>query len=563
LRAGNATLTGRAVLETFLDGGALAFISRENPVGQISLNDEVSARIIARVIGVTAEQPDQAVLRDLEDLVIGDLLYKAIHAISEGDTFDPVAGKMADVKVFLDTGILFRCLGYFGSAFERPAQEMLDIFRATGCKLHTFEHNVDEVVEGLHAVAQRLSTGGAYGPIVTYALENGLDRLGLIELAAALPGRLADDGIVVTALPPRSNELTIDELLLDWRVETDVKQNNPTARRRDVDSLAAIYRLREGQPQTSLEKCPAIFVTANKSLADASTRFFQKMFREDGQRNIVQICMTDVVITTRLWLKVPTKFQNIPRNQILAHAHSSLRPSTEIMARFLEMIRTRVNDRRLKPELAVEISFSHAVRGVLALESENDPERLNDDVVDEVIASAIRTIRVQQERIRDQATARGARAAELKAMKEIEILEKKLESTENSTAITRSERDAAADVIDQLSREIEALRASRVVSERLSQITVSVVSFLVWIILSCGIVVPLLLVAFPSLVTWWKLQLIGALISVFLSVLTVIGVSHFDVLHDFENWTVRIWEGVMRAFLRSPTKTKLKRAPRF
>lgn len=150
---------------------------------------------------------------------------------------------MDGVDVFLDTGVMFRALGYFGRARERAATELLDICKATGCRLKAFDHNVSEVVEGLLAVASRLHAGAnAFGPIVSYAIEEGLEATDLIEASQRVPDDLKKVGVEIVEPPSVDKETSINETMLEWRVEVDVKQNSQIARVRDVRSLSAIYR---------------------------------------------------------------------------------------------------------------------------------------------------------------------------------------------------------------------------------------------------------------------------------------------------------------------------------
>jgi hypothetical protein len=200
--------------------------------------------------------PNDTILDDITNLVVGDLLYKAISTISEGQSIEGIQRRMEGVSVFLDTGIIFRVLGYFGRIHHKAGLELLDICKATGCALKAFEHSVDEVTEGLLSVASRLHAGSnAYGPIVAFAVEQGYSAADLVEASQRVASELADLAVEVVSAPPIEESTSINEVQLEWQIETDVKQNNPTARARDVKSLAGIYRFRDGKARESLESC--------------------------------------------------------------------------------------------------------------------------------------------------------------------------------------------------------------------------------------------------------------------------------------------------------------------
>ena len=562
LREGVDSKTGRSVIEDFLDKSSISFISSDFFPGKLTKEEELSARVIARIIGIESGTINHEFLNDLEYLIIGDLLYKAIQAISEGDSFDQVSARMTGVKVFLDTGVIFRVLGYFGDGFQKPAEEMVEILKATGCDLCTFEHTVDEVAEGLRAVSTRLYSGGAFGPIMKFVLQNGISRVDLLEAAANVPREIEKYGVKILNVPERTVELNINETALDWQIETDVKQNNPIARRRDVDSLAGIYRLRNGKPQNKLENCSAVLVTTNRTLADASNKYFRSLFLEEGKKNIVQLCMTDVVLTTRLWLKVPTKFESIPRNQILAHAQSSLRPSLEVITKFLKIIRERVVNQKLTPALAIDISFSDIVKALLVLETDNDYRRLNDEVVDNLVAQGIRDTRANIERIRTEATSLGSREASAAAQENIKELEKSLNDAKSLAGSLQEEREAEKQVVNSLTLQIEMLRTNRIISELLTRWTIRIGIPMIWVGIVCGIVVPVLTAIEPKLADFWRLQLLSSLVAVFLGVLTIFGIGYKDFRKKLDEWVLLGWEHVLNYLLDSMKDSNIRREPR-
>ena len=342
-RESDLNMTAGELLETWLDTSAIAFLGGTNSAIFVSKQEREINRIIALSLELDAmDGPNQEFAEGLTKIALGDALYRAIKEISEFDHISPnsaedgseeldIGRPMDSVSVYLDTGILFRALGHFGPLFEDSAREFLGLCKGAGCRLMAFRHNVEEVQEGLQAIAGRLYAGsGAFGPVVRNSSEMGYSAGDLLEAAANVEEQLDDLDIEVGETPEHEIELTIDELALEYRIETDVKQDNPIARRRDVNSLTSIFRLRDGKSSSFLEKSEAILVTHNKSLADAATKYFNKYFNEQGKKNIVQICMTDVVFATRMWAKLPTVTKVLPKQQIIAHAISNLYASPEL-----------------------------------------------------------------------------------------------------------------------------------------------------------------------------------------------------------------------------------------
>jgi hypothetical protein len=199
-------LSARDVIERFLDSGGLSFIGGTSIVTYDDKDDEIANRVIAKLINVMNPTLTNAIVEDLTALVIGDLLYKAISSISESLAFNDIQRRMDGVDVFLDTGVMFRALGYFGRTRERAALELVDICKATGARLKAFDHNVNEVIDGLLAVAGRLYSPTAYGPIVGYAIEEGLTASDLIEASQRIPDDLGRLGVTIIEPPPIEKE---------------------------------------------------------------------------------------------------------------------------------------------------------------------------------------------------------------------------------------------------------------------------------------------------------------------------------------------------------------------
>ena len=522
-------LTPHEVIERFLDSGGLAFIGgAAGSTAFVTADDLTANRIIAKVVNVFDPGKNNSILNDLTNLVVGDLLYKAISTVSEGEVEDALQRKMEGVSVYFDTGVLFRALGYFGRVRENAAIEFLDICKATGCTLKVFDHTVDEIVDGLIAVASRLHAGSfAFGPIVSYAIEQGISGADLIEASQRVTDELIGLGITIVAAPPIDREMSVDEINLEWQIETDVKQNNPTARVRDVKSLTAIYRLRGGQRQRYLEKCKAIFVTSNASLANVSTRYFRDLFRERGESNIVQICMTDVILTTRLWLKVATQFQDIPRNQLISHAISNLRPSEMVLHRFLDLLKNMVREGRISEEAALKIQFSQFINGLVSLEAENNILNLNEEAAKSIVQNVIYLQKKEIESIRHKVEQNATRHIETALAEERRRYEEQLQRLKKEKEEISAGLQIGMDEVSRLQREIDGLRFMRDFGRRIARRTTRGLSAISLFVIICGTGVTAIWAFFPGLGGLGGAVVVTAA-ALGLTVLTLLGFGHRD-----------------------------------
>jgi hypothetical protein len=102
---------------------------------------------------------------------------------------------------------------------------------------------------------------------------------------------------------------------------------------RDLDSISAIMRAREGRASSTYEACRALFVTTNIDLQRACSRFF-----ENDQPDAVPPCVTDYFLATLLWLKKPFKAPALPMKRIIADCYAATQPDEYLWRLYMEEI---------------------------------------------------------------------------------------------------------------------------------------------------------------------------------------------------------------------------------
>lgn len=240
---------------------------------------------------------------------------------------------------------------------------------------------------------------------------------------------IAAQGVEVVEKPSHNIPLTIDEMALDYSIEVDVRQDNPVARQRDVDSIAAIFRLRSGSGKERLEKCNAILITHNKTLSDSCHRFFKRHFEEDGIRNVVQLCMTDVVFSTRLWMKLSSSYNWLPRNQIISYASANLLPNEGAKRAFLSTVQKLFEESKITEEQHMRVKHSRFTDEMIALNY-----RSSDEVSQaETLRTVTAIFRRERERL-DQAVERGFTRGIQQSVEKIEGLKREYRFAEEDVA---------------------------------------------------------------------------------------------------------------------------------
>jgi hypothetical protein len=157
--------------------------------------------------------------------------------------------------------------------------------------------------------------------------------------------------------------------------------------------------------------------------------------------------MTDVIFSSRLWLKVPTAFENVPRSQIIAHSLSSLRPPDRLFEAFMSQVARLVDRGAISEEAGIRARLGALTTSTLVLETNGRISTLDEGTSLSIVAEILEREQEDRERAIEEATTteRQRAAAEVSAIDQnlkqaldrITILEEKFDEA-------RSKRDAVA-----------------------------------------------------------------------------------------------------------------------
>ena len=338
-----------------------------------------AARFISDAISL--EKP---YLSSIEAFVQGAVLAESFYYNSP----DAVQHRFRDIKVYYDTNLLSKILGYSSSAEVEAARELHDLVLKSNAKTCIFEHTREE----LHRIFTAASFSRRSGPLRAARPGDIFDWLNLhgystsdidLELAK-IPGKLEDESIRVEASPGPDLENQIDELNLKAHIREEIPNINQQAINADVDSLQAIFRLRRGLAQPYLDSCKAILVTTNKSLASASTRYFNR----EHAISDAPVCITDHVFCMLLWLKTVDKKENIPRELMVANCVAALQPSRELWDRYMSEVEKLRQRGDVSEEDYALLAHSVEARQVLMDITAADPETFTIGGAVEVLSAA-------------------------------------------------------------------------------------------------------------------------------------------------------------------------------
>jgi len=262
----------------------------------------------------------------LEDMVKGSMLVNVLYFQALGDW----KTRLPTLEVYIDTSVLLRALGLAPSEQATAAKELVALARSFEISMRVFRHTVEEMEGILDRVAETISSADGQlrptelihlnGEVRDHLIAEGWTAAEVQELAAELPAKLRDLGVQIVETPARPARPDIDEVALERMLEQVVSGQTPSARAKDVASLVGVHTLRRGRRCRTLEATPAIFVTANAAVVRASAAYFER-HRVEGK---VRHCVSDVSLTTQLWVRKPERSPEIARKLLIAESCAAL-----------------------------------------------------------------------------------------------------------------------------------------------------------------------------------------------------------------------------------------------
>lgn len=166
--------------------------------------------------------------------------------------------RLRDILVFLDTPIILPGLGYAEEPYRAPAEELLQLLSKEGAKLRIFEHTLHEVEGVLDGAAATYRTGSQRdhipGDVVDFFAAESMGRSDVELMIASLRDRLDQHEITIVQTPEHSEEEDISERELETALKDGVNYGRHGTMVKDLKSVSAIYRLRNGEVRRHIEK---------------------------------------------------------------------------------------------------------------------------------------------------------------------------------------------------------------------------------------------------------------------------------------------------------------------
>ena len=378
-----------ALLEGFLAEHQLvllnAFVSKSQPILSIDQDGEASHKFMVGSFISHLCTNDPTAFMQLETILKGMMLVNVLYLPDNSRNVK----RRWTTSFYFDTPFLIEALGLHGDAKRDIRLELLSALRSTGARLKCFAHNYEEVQNILLACHEIIQSGripqvhGAFALSIDYILEKGITASDLLIYVQSLEDKLRSLGVIVYDKPDYVPHHVIDEARLDalFRENLSGEPGRDISRQiaNDVDSVAAIFRLRRGNAYRQVEDCKAVFVTHNVPLLKASSMYFNEASGE------VTHCITDLSLANLVWLSMPDELPDLPRKLMISHAYAAVQPEPGLWHKYLNKIEKLREDDEISVQEFYLLRFAQESKSALMEVTHGEKEALTDGTVAEVL----------------------------------------------------------------------------------------------------------------------------------------------------------------------------------
>ncbi len=283
----------------------------------------------------------------IHNIVTGLFLSNIIY----GYTDTQFNQKANDVSIYLDTTLLLEIFGFKGNERNTSAKQLVEILNNSKIPLKCFSHNYSEVYKIIDAYKfRKLNDIESYKKIYNDNNTNTLEYFDKFDYSPADVGRvlinleeyfkkysieivdtpsLSEDGSGKITSKDFKNSIGEQELKI--KLSSELFYKNDEALNNDVSSVASVFTLRRGREYSKIEECKAIFTTSNLDLVNCVNKTL-------GKNNNVPLIISDLDLTTILWVKNYKKYTELPALKLVEFARVSLEPTQQICDEFVKQV---------------------------------------------------------------------------------------------------------------------------------------------------------------------------------------------------------------------------------
>lgn len=330
-------------------------------------------------------------------ITTGFLIHKAVYFYAT-EMKSSLDSKMRDVYFYLDCSLVIDALGYDSPSDENAFDEMSQLIRTNGGKVHAFEHTIEEASRVLEAYAHRLQSHNAFSLSGLDARDYPSELLALIATPQAIQENLKKKSVIACSAPSYEptriiegkplyegfeDEKAIEQQLLQYSYKKTGVLNGDRLNY-DAKTLSSIGRLRKDRHPARIEHCKAMVITQGTVLNKCMHDLCPDRFPPE-----IDYAINDLDLVSLLWLGQRNKESLLPQNLLIANAVAACQVSRDLMDRAIDLACRMEQDKTIPSEAALIIRSSAAIRPMLFEKTQNNTTMLTEDTLKQIIADFV------------------------------------------------------------------------------------------------------------------------------------------------------------------------------
>lgn len=300
--------------------------------------EEAKGRRIATVTAhfiLEVSRTPGPMLEILQDIVSGFVLQSTLLL----KDISTASRNFQNLRVFIDSGVLFDALGYNGLPAQRSTTELLDLLRDTGCSTEVFDETLREMRRILAVYEIKLKTHSGrmslYQTEMTrHFLTNRYSSSDIHQESALLETNVKSLGVKIQPRPARVESTTLGEMDLGKLLSSRPGGEFEPRVQHDVDCIAAVLTFRRGRRADSWDRAGAVFMTQSP-MTVSNTCLWYGDEEDRGKPPIIhQYRLSDLA-----WIKKPARSATLKLEELVALCEAALKPTRQAWEAFVIELR--------------------------------------------------------------------------------------------------------------------------------------------------------------------------------------------------------------------------------
>ena len=319
-------------------------------------------------------QPD--LFSTLSDIALGNVITAAVLL----DGYDWSSDTVRKSNIYLDSPIILRMIGTAGESQATAFCDFVSTLVDKGAKLWIFEHSKQEALQILEG-ARRWVGHPDFNPELAsrtalFFRQQGYRDSEIERFILRVDDILDRYHIGVFNQHPymENKEHQVDESRIKGVIEECYgisgydQETYEDRTRKDVASIAAVYRLRAGRRPRLLREAEHVFVSMNSALSSASRKALC-----DQEIQEIPVCVTDVFLGTIMWINSPREAKRAARSRLIADCYAAVVPDATLEARIIQEAQRLRDQKKITEDDFLLLTTSFVTKDLLSMKTFNDP----------------------------------------------------------------------------------------------------------------------------------------------------------------------------------------------